>query len=266
MKDPIIESDNCANCGKDLIGKYCYNCGQKKVDMKDRSVRVFLTHFVEELFTFDTRFYRSIIYLLFKPGLLTHEYISGRFISYISPLKMYLFTSLVSFFIMINMDPDMYKGIMDERDEDNIFQNGIISIMNDKNMSEEEFQEKFNDITGSSIAFNLFFIIIFFSILLKLIYIAKNIFYVEHLIFTFHFFTFVLICYTLGSLIEPFSTGIFYFFFFIVPCFYLLFAIKKVYHRNWLSVLPAAFILSVSYWFLSLVWVVGTVFIAALRV
>ena len=266
MKDPILESENCANCGKGLIGKYCYNCGQKKVDLKDRSVMAFLTHFVEEFFTFDTRFYRSVKFLLFKPGYLSHEYISGRFISYISPLKMYLFTSLISFFIMINMDPDIYNGLMEPRDEENVLQSGISSIINDKDLDEVTFKEKFNEKVSSNIALYLFFIIICFSLLLKLLYITKHIYYVEHLIFTLHFFTFVLICYTIASLAEPFSEEIFYFSFFILPCIYLLFAVKRVYHISWSWSLIPAFILSLSYWFLALIWVIGTVFISALRV
>ncbi|HEY3250302.1 MAG TPA: hypothetical protein VGK25_04215, partial [Ignavibacteria bacterium] len=62
------------------------------------------------------------------------------------------------------------------------------------------------------------------------------------------------------------SEEIFYFFFFIIPCIYLFFAVKRVYHSSWSGALIPGLILSLSYWILSLAWVIGTVFEAALRV
>ncbi|MCH7677577.1 DUF3667 domain-containing protein, partial [candidate division KSB1 bacterium] len=47
------------------------------------SVNFSSTIFLGDYFTFDSRFFRSFIPLLRKPGHLTNEYNSGRRVSYI---------------------------------------------------------------------------------------------------------------------------------------------------------------------------------------
>jgi len=263
--DPLIHSQNCSNCGTGFIGKFCYNCGQKKIELKDRSLKAFTVHFIEEFFTFDSKFYRSMKSLLFKPGFLTLEYISGRFVRYISPLKMYLFTSLISLFILLNIDPDQYTGLMEPRDEDDIFQMSITPIMESKDMSENEFKEKFNESVNDLTAISIFFIMIGFTLILKLLYINKHIYYVEHLVFTLHFFTMVLIFFTIGALLSELEPDVMNFFLFLIPCVYLFIAIKKVYHIRWIwSVLTSA-LLSLAYIILLTIWSYGIIMVAALR-
>lgn len=264
--DPLIHSQNCTNCGTGLIGKFCFNCGQKKIELKDRSLGAFLLNFVEEFFTFDSRFYRSIKSLLLKPGYLTLEFISGRFVRYVSPIKMYLFTSLITLFILIKLDPDQYTGIMDPRDEDNIFQMSITPIMESKDISENEFKEKFNQYVNDTTAFGIFFIMVSFSAILKLFYINKHIYYVEHLVFTLHFFTMVLIIFTVGAFVSEIEPDILNLFLFFLPCIYLFIAVKKVYHSRWIGSLLSSTLLSFAYWILLFLWAYGTVVAGALRV
>src|SRR5687767_10047166 len=101
-----MTTENCLNCGSPLTGKFCSNCGQKKLALKDRSIRNFFTYFFNEFFNWDSKFYSSIKYVLFKPGYLTEEYSKGRLADYITPLKLYLCMSLVSFLIMNKIDSD----------------------------------------------------------------------------------------------------------------------------------------------------------------
>jgi hypothetical protein len=265
--DPLIYSQNCSNCGTGLIGKFCYKCGQKKIELHDRSLKSFAVHFVEEFFTFDSRFYRSLKSLFFKPGYLTLEYISGRFVRYVSPLKMYLFTSLITLFILIKLDPDQYTGLMEPRSDDDIFQMSIRPIMESKEISENEFKEKFNEHVNDMTAFGIFFIMVAFSMILKLMYINKHIYYVEHLVFTLHYFTIVLILFTVGFILsEIVEPDILNFFVFIFPCIYLFFAVKKVYHQRWIWSVFTSALLSFAYWILLFLWAYGTMVVGALRV
>ena len=47
----------CQNCGADLKGKYCDNCGQSGEAAFDKSVYAIISHFFEELLTWDSRFF-----------------------------------------------------------------------------------------------------------------------------------------------------------------------------------------------------------------
>ena len=85
------QGTNCLNCGAVLTGKYCAGCGQKKVDRRDLSVRRFFGHLFNELTDLQSnKILRTFGALLFKPGLLTSEYLAGKKGFHIGPVRLYL--------------------------------------------------------------------------------------------------------------------------------------------------------------------------------
>ncbi|HUW05450.1 MAG TPA: DUF3667 domain-containing protein [Williamwhitmania sp.] len=91
----------CLNCGALLVGPYCHNCGQKG----ESSIKPFKEAFVaiaENNFNFDSKLIHTIIPFIFKPGKLSKEYVEGKRASYIAPIKLYFFCSLV-FFGLLSM-------------------------------------------------------------------------------------------------------------------------------------------------------------------
>lgn len=256
----------CQNCGEYLSGLYCTNCGQKSTVSFDRSLKSILEHFFEEIFVWDSRFFRSVKYLFTRPGYLTQEYISGRVSRYISPLKMFLFTSLIAFFVMIKTDPDSYKELVTKSSvKDDFIKEFILTQQSKSSESKELFIDNFNEQVSDNITIYIFFIMFVFSLLLKIAYSAKNIYYVEHLVFTLHFFTFVLICLLAGALLEYFTGTGTLFFLYIVPTIYLLIALKNTYHKVFWKAALSSILFAFSYWVLVTLWVLGTIFISALR-
>jgi hypothetical protein len=100
LKKKLNKSEYCLNC-KEKIGEnnYCSNCGQLNTDKKI-TLRQIIKEFLGEYFTFDSKFFRSITPLLFKPGHLTREYLDGKRVNYILPLRLYVFTTFLFFFIV----------------------------------------------------------------------------------------------------------------------------------------------------------------------
>ncbi|MDP3738993.1 MAG: DUF3667 domain-containing protein [Hyphomonadaceae bacterium] len=85
----------CINCGAELTGNYCAKCGQPA--HVHRKLGHMAAEFLHNLFHLDTRAWRTLPLLLFRPGQLTHDYIHGKRARYISPLAMFL----LSVFAMI---------------------------------------------------------------------------------------------------------------------------------------------------------------------
>ena len=98
----------CANCDADLNGNYCAVCGQPA------HVHRTLGHMVEEflhgLLHFDTRAWRTLPLLAFRPGTLTNEYIHGKRARYISPLALFLLTVFTMFFVFAFTGGAMTNG------------------------------------------------------------------------------------------------------------------------------------------------------------
>lgn len=91
----------CLNCDHPVPLLYCGNCGQSLRQVRV-SLHTLLMDFLGDYFTFDSKLLRSMTPLFFKPGELTLEFMRGRRASYIPPLRMYIFFSIL-FFLSINL-------------------------------------------------------------------------------------------------------------------------------------------------------------------
>ncbi len=68
-----------------------------------------VTHFVYDITHFDSKFFSTVKYLVFRPGLLSREYMAGRRSNFLHPVKMYVFTSAVFFLIFFGFFADGAK-------------------------------------------------------------------------------------------------------------------------------------------------------------
>ncbi|MDG1476915.1 MAG: DUF3667 domain-containing protein [Vicingaceae bacterium] len=58
----------------------------------------------QTLFNLDSKVFRTLKYLIFKPGFLTKEYIEGRRVSYLPPIRIYIALSFIFFFLISVFD------------------------------------------------------------------------------------------------------------------------------------------------------------------
>lgn len=89
---------HCENCGAELNGPYCHRCGQHDFEFHRSFGHVFFEA-LENFFHFDAKFFRNIVTLLFRPGRLTADFNSGKRASQMPPFRLYLFVSVLFFFI-----------------------------------------------------------------------------------------------------------------------------------------------------------------------
>lgn len=89
---------DCLNCGHHIEDRFCSHCGQENTE-KRQSFSHLLAHVIEDLTHYDGGFWITIRYLLFRPGLLTNAYLSGKRASFVVPVKLYIFISFICFFL-----------------------------------------------------------------------------------------------------------------------------------------------------------------------
>jgi hypothetical protein len=214
------EKQFCENCGSELNGEYCSKCGQRNVEMK-LPFKEILRELIEELLSFDSRLFHSLIPFLIKPGILTVEYISGKRAHYISPFKMFFFMSFLYFFT---------TALVEKSDEKLQTQNNlgvdssltpvradsIITIArkggtqitiwkDDSGVVERKYGHRFAAglrklRTNPQLFFDglhdhtpqvVFLLLPVFALLLKLIYLRSKNYYIEHVVFSFYFHSYV---------------------------------------------------------------------------
>jgi hypothetical protein len=94
---------NCLNCGSIVAGKYCQNCGQENIELKETFFQIIL-HFIEDLTHFDGKIVKTLKFLITKPAFLSKEYMHGKRVTYIHPIRMYIFISAVFFLFIFSGD------------------------------------------------------------------------------------------------------------------------------------------------------------------
>lgn len=98
MKHKLREDKTCLNCNYVVENRYCPNCGQENSDTRKTFYELFV-HFFEDLTHYENSFWKTIRNLILKPASLTKEYLSGKRMSYLAPIRLYIFISFVTFFI-----------------------------------------------------------------------------------------------------------------------------------------------------------------------
>ncbi|WP_449400571.1 DUF3667 domain-containing protein [Chryseobacterium wanjuense] len=94
----LREEKNCLNCGHLVEERFCPHCGQENIQPKQPFHYLF-THFIEDFTHYDGQFWKTIKYLLVRPGRLTKEYLEGKRQIYVAPVKLYIFISFITFFL-----------------------------------------------------------------------------------------------------------------------------------------------------------------------
>ncbi|MEI6678843.1 MAG: DUF3667 domain-containing protein [Mariniphaga sp.] len=88
----------CKNCSSEFAGQFCSFCGQRYHEHKE-SFGELVYEFLSDFFHYDSRFFKTIIPLLFLPGKLTKSYNAGRQRSQFHPIRLCIFSSFVYFFL-----------------------------------------------------------------------------------------------------------------------------------------------------------------------
>ncbi|MFL6578394.1 MAG: DUF3667 domain-containing protein [Povalibacter sp.] len=88
----------CRNCGAQLQGAYCSNCGQSAhIHRTLTSIGHDILHGV---FHFEGKVWKTFPELFFHPGRLTRRYIDGERAKFVSPMALYLFTVFLMFAVI----------------------------------------------------------------------------------------------------------------------------------------------------------------------
>ncbi|MBK6380777.1 MAG: DUF3667 domain-containing protein [Chitinophagaceae bacterium] len=182
---------NCLNCNIAVKGRFCHRCGQENIEPKE-SVWDLIAHFFKDITHFDGKFFSTVKYLFKKPGFLSKEYMIGRRASYVNPVRMYIFTSAFFFLIFFSfMKLDKKTLVNDVNMNGKTFAQieAMDSLAFDaftKNVNKEDgkpalpmTRPEFKKYFDSS------------ALKLKLLYIRrKEFYYVNHGIFSIHFYIF----------------------------------------------------------------------------
>lgn len=97
LDDKAGQDTHCRNCGALQNARYCGECGQRALDDNERRFGHLVRDAVGAAFNLDSRFWRTFIALLFRPGRLSRDYIAGKRAYWLAPFTIFILVNLVYF-------------------------------------------------------------------------------------------------------------------------------------------------------------------------
>ncbi|KAF2509566.1 DUF3667 domain-containing protein [Flavobacterium zhairuonense] len=144
----IRDDKTCLNCRHVVEQKFCPNCGQENSDTRKTFHHLFV-HFFEDLTHYENAFWKTIKNLLVKPSTLTKEYLSGKRLSYLAPVRLYIFISFITF-LLIAMFPSKVTEELNKKEKEDSSE-----IISQTKKGYDKFSEKFNEKTMKKSYFEL---------------------------------------------------------------------------------------------------------------
>lgn len=190
------KTPSCVSCNSELSGKFCSNCGEKVIDEHNYSILNFINSIQNAFTDIDNNFFRSFYLLIKKPGFLSREYVIGKRVNYLKPIQIFLIANVIYFIIQpftmingyntplstqINLMP--YSSISKEMTDKRIV---------DLELSFESFEQQYNKKSENYAKSLVILMIPILAFFLKLLYFRSTRYFVEHLVFSVHFFSFYL--------------------------------------------------------------------------
>ena len=125
---------HCKNCGERLQGMYCSRCGQYALDIEQPFWK-YIKQYFENVYQFDSKVWRTLWLLVRRPGFLTQEFNAGKINSYVHPLRLFMFLSVLFFTFVFFFVPDA-KSIYGELDDAGLTEMASLADLRDSTVQD----------------------------------------------------------------------------------------------------------------------------------
>lgn len=199
----------CPSCGSGVAGRYCGQCGEKRLGHHDFSVKHYGEEAVDVLTHFESKLLRSLWILLRRPGKLSLDFFEGRRVAYSGPVRLFFFVSVIYFISLtllhhpeVPKPPDLqfntFTTPLATQLHGNNFYPGLAAKQVERTLQRKGFDyatlERLYDEKAGVYSKTLVFTLIpVVALLFYALFFKKRKFFAEHLVIATHFWSFALV-------------------------------------------------------------------------
>lgn len=247
-----VERAACPECGEPIAERFCTHCGEKRVEARDYSLRHYLAEALNVVANLESPIPRSFFALLFRPGLLTSEYLAGRRKRYLKPLQLFVFCNVIFFFAQpltgfntLTTPLNIHLTAMPYRQR---AQRMVRAELERRQITLAEYSARFDDVIQNQAKSLVIVMALMFAFVLLPLYWRRRGYFVEHLVFATHLYAFFLLLllaqrfvtiplfralYSRGIITREFNFDFTFTIIFLILCgTYLYFALRRVYRQG----------------------------------
>ena len=183
----------CPSCDHTSSGRFCSSCGEDKGRSKNYSLVGHLGETFKVITNIESGFFRSFRVLITKPGLLTSEYFAGRRKPFLKPLQLFLFCNIIFFFVQSytrfnTLSTPLYVHTHQLPYSD--YARGKVNkAILERGTTFREYQARFDATIENQSKTLVVLMIPMFALILQVLYWRAGRYFVEHLVFSIHFFS-----------------------------------------------------------------------------
>jgi hypothetical protein len=235
-----------------------------------------LAEAAEGVFHFDTKSIQTLTAICFKPGFLTAEFIRGRRVRYVAPVRFYIFISFIFFLIIslpqaskgtspnvdmkvdaitfFNISSTDLRGLTQQAQLDSVMHAHAIPpttlnryVVRQLSRLGREGQEGFNHILLKGVSYMMFVLMPLFATVIFILHRKKALHYIGTLVFSIHYHSFVFLLLTLTFIVDRIiDLSILFFIPIVLSPIYLLLALRRVYGDSLLRTFMKTMVIGVS--------------------
>lgn len=195
---PVPSTFVCPSCGTESAGQFCSNCSERKLGSEDRSIRHYLDIIADFLTHFDSKGYRSLWYLVSKPGFLSQEQLRGSRVRYAKPLSLFISINVVYYFSIAVFGANTFTTPLSiQLHQNNYYPNfaskQVENRLQASKLDYASFETKYNEKAGVLSKTLIFLFIPIYAFIFYGMFFVRRRYFVEHLVVATHLWSFILL-------------------------------------------------------------------------
>jgi len=195
---PATSTFVCPSCGAESAGRFCNSCGERKLGPEDRSLRHYIDIVIDFLTHFDSKGYRSLAYLVAKPGFLSVEQLRGSRVRYAKPFSLFLSINVLYYLSVAAFGANTFTTPLSVQLNQNDYYPGFAARQVERRLQTDKsnfakFETKYNERTNVLSKTMIFLFIPIYAALFYGLFRTRRPYLVEHAVVATHLWSFILL-------------------------------------------------------------------------